>query len=227
MSVLGVVSVKLLLEVDRDEGLLYMTFCPDGKDPLVLRSSRTEKVCEGDVALDLDEAGHLIGVEIRNPERIGWKVGESVEIDGLVGVKEAAALLNMQKSNFVRDVAGDPSFPRPLAELASGRIWLRSDVLRYAQRTGRPTAANTLGNVMRRYVNAKGSLATVAEEMGASVDVAYRITEDNTSVREVTVPYLVNTYGLSASAAKRLFGRAQAFGDASASSAQMAARKES
>ena len=51
----------------------------------------------------------------------------------IVGVKEAAAMLGVEKSNFIRDYANKAQFPAPVAELASGRFWLRSDVERYMQ----------------------------------------------------------------------------------------------
>lgn len=218
--------MKLLLDVDRDEGLLYLTFCPDGKEPLSLRSVQTLRMLDGDLALDLDQDGHLVGLELRDPNRVGWEAGESVEIDGLVGVKEAAALLGMQKSNFVRDVAKNPAFPKPLAAVASGPIWLRSDVLRYAERQGRPTAEGTLGSWVRRYVKAKGSIEDAARELGATVDVTYRITQDRSTLREVSTSYLVDTYGLSPSSAKKIQSKVKAFGHIGNGPVRVAARKE-
>ncbi len=63
------------------------------------------------------------------------------------GVKEAAEILGVEKSNFVRDYANKPEFPAPIAELASGRFWLRSDIERYLQKKNeriQPRVSNAL-----------------------------------------------------------------------------------
>ena len=50
----------------------------------------------------------------------------------LVGTREAAELLGVRPPNFVRDWASRPDFPAPIAGLSSGRIWIASEVERYA-----------------------------------------------------------------------------------------------
>jgi hypothetical protein len=53
-------------------------------------------------------------------------------VPALVGVAEAAAILGWDKrrvSTYVRR----GSFPEPVASLASGRVWRREDVERYAE----------------------------------------------------------------------------------------------
>lgn len=45
-----------------------------------------------------------------------------------LGVDEAANVIGVAKSNFIRDYANDPRFPEPIASLACGRIWLYDDV---------------------------------------------------------------------------------------------------
>ncbi len=49
--------------------------------------------------------------------------------ESLAGVKEAADLFGVQRSNFVRDIATRPDFPAPIAELASTRVWRRRDLV--------------------------------------------------------------------------------------------------
>lgn len=61
----------------------------------------------------------------------------------LVGTKEAAALLGMQPSNFVRDVAKHPDFPQPVARLAATPVWRKRDVV--AWRARRATQASPAG----------------------------------------------------------------------------------
>ena len=91
-----------------------------------------------DVALDFDKEGRLLGVDIMNASKVLGENTEEVRLDALVGVKEAAALIGVRKPNFVRDYANKPDFPRPMVELATGRIWLRSQVEAYA--AARPRA---------------------------------------------------------------------------------------
>jgi prophage regulatory protein len=46
----------------------------------------------------------------------------------IVGVKEAAELFGVTRSNFVRDYVKRPTFPKPLGNLACGPVWLRADI---------------------------------------------------------------------------------------------------
>lgn len=50
----------------------------------------------------------------------------------LVGVAEAAAILGWDRRRVITYVDRG-SFPEPIASLASGRVWRRDDVERYAQ----------------------------------------------------------------------------------------------
>lgn len=57
----------------------------------------------------------------------------TVEVEpSLVGVAEAAELLGWDKRRVVTYLDRG-SFPSPVAELASGRVWLRSDVEAFAR----------------------------------------------------------------------------------------------
>jgi len=90
---------------------------------------------------------------IRRLARFGWSIetpeGEVRAIrlddgtvlpvlDRLVATREAAQLLGVRPSNFVRDWAARPDFPKPIAALSSGRVWLAADVDRYAARRRAP-----------------------------------------------------------------------------------------
>jgi len=55
----------------------------------------------------------------------------------LMGVAEVCALLGVSKQRVDQLVRTHPDFPRPVAELAAGRIWLRADILKWARDTGR------------------------------------------------------------------------------------------
>lgn len=122
-----------VIEIDRDHDLAYILLRPElrGQPRAVARSTRVAE----DIVLDLDEKGQLIGIELLNAStRLDLKKISEGTADLIVGVKEAAEMLGVEKSNFVRDYANKPHFPAPIAELASGRFWLRPDVQRYVQK---------------------------------------------------------------------------------------------
>jgi predicted DNA-binding transcriptional regulator AlpA len=54
----------------------------------------------------------------------------------LVGLTEIATVLEVSRQR-VDQLSRVPGFPVPVAELASGRIWLRSDIEEWARREGR------------------------------------------------------------------------------------------
>ena len=92
-----------------------------------------------DIALDFDGRGRLVGIDVSNASRVLGRSAftEVSSSDELVGVAEAAKLCGVKKPNFIRDFASRANFPKPLVELASGRIWLRSEVESYPERTGK------------------------------------------------------------------------------------------
>jgi uncharacterized protein YuzE len=89
---------------------------------------------------DLDGAGHLIGLEVHAASRHLSLDAIRPRVD-LLGTKEAAALLGVKVPNFIRDWAARPDFPKPLASLASTRVWDRAAVVAYLARHGVATGA--------------------------------------------------------------------------------------
>jgi predicted DNA-binding transcriptional regulator AlpA len=55
----------------------------------------------------------------------------------LVGVTEVREMLGVSRQRVHQLVRDRPDFPEPVAELASGKIWLRRDVEQWARRAGR------------------------------------------------------------------------------------------
>lgn len=122
-----------VIEIDRDHDMAYILLRPElrGQPRSVTRSIRVAE----DIVLDLDDKEQLIGIELLNASaRLDMDKISEGPADLIVGVKEAAEILGVEKSNFVRDHANKPQFPIPIAELASGRFWLRSDVHNYSMR---------------------------------------------------------------------------------------------
>jgi predicted DNA-binding transcriptional regulator AlpA len=46
----------------------------------------------------------------------------------LLGVAEAAEMFGVKRPNFLRDYAARPDFPKPIARLRCGPIWLGGDL---------------------------------------------------------------------------------------------------
>lgn len=125
------------VDIDREHDLAYILLRPElrGRRGAVVRSVRVAE----DIVLDLDESSHLIGIELLNASsRLDVDALETGTREIIVGVKEAAEMLGVEKSNFVRDYANKPDFPAPIAELASGRFWLRSAIEQYVEAKTKP-----------------------------------------------------------------------------------------
>jgi uncharacterized protein YuzE/predicted DNA-binding transcriptional regulator AlpA len=122
-----------VIEIDREHDLAYILLRSDLRDRAG-SVSKSQRVAE-DIVLDLDDTGRLIGIELLHASaRLNVNDLSDGTVDLIVGVKEAAEVVGVEKSNFVRDHANKSDFPPPIAELASGRLWLRSDIERYVQR---------------------------------------------------------------------------------------------
>ncbi len=121
-----------IIEFDRKHDLAYILIRAELRDkPGAVKQSK--RVAE-DIVLDLDADGQLIGIELLNASsRLDLSKISEGPTELIVGVKEAAAMLGVEKSNFIRDYVNNAEFPAPVAELASGRFWLRSDINRYTR----------------------------------------------------------------------------------------------
>ena len=121
--------MKLTIDTDKETDQCYLAIGERVLEKGVVAS--TLRVTD-DVMLDFDSEGRLIGIDVLNASTILGDDYDTIQIDSLVGVKEAAALVGVRPSNFVRDHASSDAFPAPVAELSSGRIWLSSQVRDYA-----------------------------------------------------------------------------------------------
>lgn len=118
----------MYIERDTKYNLLYISF----KDTLEKGEvAKTEELTPG-AYFDFDSDGYLIGIEIVNTKRVLGVPANDLRFSGeLLGVKEAAELAGKDRANFLRDLASRPDFPEPVARLASGQLWLSTDVARY------------------------------------------------------------------------------------------------
>ena len=57
--------------------------------------------------------------------------------EALVGAKEVAELLGVSRQRVDMIARTHGEFPKPIGELAAGRIWKRQEIVRWAKRTGR------------------------------------------------------------------------------------------
>jgi hypothetical protein len=93
----------------------------------------------------------------------------------LVGVAEVCALLNLTRGS-VAARRNKPDFPRPVAELASGPIWTREQIVGYCRdRTARlherPGVERVAGEDVP-WVELDAAAATIGAEVGAVRAVA-------------------------------------------------------
>ena len=118
----------MYIERDMQYNLLYVGF----KDTLEKGEvDRTEELVPG-TYFDFDSKGNLLGFEIINTKEVLGIAAKDLRLSGeLLGVKEAAELAGKDRANFLRDLASRPDFPKPVAHLASGQLWLSKDVERY------------------------------------------------------------------------------------------------
>lgn len=61
------------------------------------------------------------------------------EVPPLVAAYEIGVMLNVGRQR-VSQLAAEPGFPKPVAILRVGRVWLREDVIEWAERHGRTVA---------------------------------------------------------------------------------------
>ncbi|TAK64995.1 MAG: DUF2283 domain-containing protein [Dehalococcoidia bacterium] len=120
--------MRITIQRDAEHDIVYIAFSARA----LKRGSVKKTVRAGeDVSLDFDGRGTLLGLEVMNASKVlGARAGE-ITLDMMVGVREAAALAGVRPSNFVRDYADRSDFPRPVVELASGRIWARAEIEGY------------------------------------------------------------------------------------------------
>lgn len=123
--------MELYIQKDKTEDQLYLGF--GGRRAMRSGAVKTTVRATDTIALDLDSRGRLLGIDIANASKV---LGHGAFSDGLigdelVGVAEAAKLCGVRKPNFLRDFADKGGFPKPVAELAGGRIWLRSEIEAY------------------------------------------------------------------------------------------------
>jgi len=131
--------MQITLQTDFENDALYIAFRKDALEPGAV--AKTVRVSD-EIFVDIGADGRLIGLDILAASVTLGDIS-GLSIDSLVGVKEASEIAGVNRPNFIRDYADKASFPRPVAELATGRIWLRSQVEAYA-------AAKTRGTKKRR-----------------------------------------------------------------------------
>ena len=150
----------MYIERDMAYNLLYVGF----RDTLEKGEvAKTEELVPG-TYFDFDSEGKLLGFEIVNTEEVLGVAAKDLRLSGeLLGVKEAAELAGKDRANFLRDMAGRPDFPKPVAHLASGKLWLSKDVERYL--AAHPVRRSTRGS----------STETVNQESGTGEQQTIRL----------------------------------------------------
>ena len=145
----------MYIERDIQHNLLYVGF----KDTLEKGEvARTEELMPG-TYFDFDSKGNLLGLEIINTKEVLGIAAKDLCLSGeLLGVKEAAELAGKDRANFLRDLASRPDFPKPVAHLASGQLWLSKDVERYL--TARSSGSDSYTEIARENDATEGERTT-------------------------------------------------------------------
>jgi len=115
------------LDLDKENDLLYIAL-----DPVVARArgtvSHSERQGEN-LVLDFDDTDRLVGIEVMDASKVmGLANLSSLDQKSFAGLKEAAAMVGVERSNFIRDYVRRAEFPKPVIEVASGPIWLRRQI---------------------------------------------------------------------------------------------------
>ena len=129
----------MYIERDKEFDLLYISFRDTFEAGEVVE---TKELIPGAYG-DFDSEGNLIGIEIVNSKNVLGISAADLDLSGeLLGVKEAAKLAGKDRANFLRDLASQPDFPKPVARVASGQLWLSKDVERYMRERDKQQTKN-------------------------------------------------------------------------------------
>ncbi|MCH8008165.1 MAG: DUF2283 domain-containing protein [Chloroflexi bacterium] len=134
--------MSLYFQKDEANDQIYIGMAGDASESgAVKKSVRISK----DIVVDLDESGHLLGIDISNASIVMGKDAFKRRFEGeeIIGVAEAAKLCRVKKPNFIRDYANRRDFPSPVASLASGRLWYKSKIVEYLSRAKQKLAKIT------------------------------------------------------------------------------------
>ncbi|MDP2210851.1 MAG: DUF2283 domain-containing protein [Candidatus Aquicultor sp.] len=129
--------MNITIQADKDNDQLYILF-RENKE-LAGIAAETKRLADN-LYLDVDSEGRLVGIEIWQASKTLGASIEDIGLDSLVGVAEAAKLFGVKKPNFLRDYVSKEDFPRPVAALASGRIWRLKDLEEYKAQSAKQSA---------------------------------------------------------------------------------------
>lgn len=129
--------MNINIQLDRDNDQIYILFREE--EDLAGIAAKTVKL-SSNIFMDVDREGRLVGIEIWQASKLLGMSIESITADSLVGVAEAAEFFGVKKPNFLRDYANKEDFPKPVVELASGRIWRLKDLEEYKAKAAKQSA---------------------------------------------------------------------------------------
>jgi hypothetical protein len=138
--------VEIYIQKDKTNDQIYLGFL--GRTSLRRGAVKKTVRVTDSISLDYDGKKRLVGIDIANASKV---LGRSAFSNGLVGaelvgVAEAAKLCGVRKPNFLRDFVAQPDFPKPIVDLASGRVWRKPDIeafLDNKSRVDRPVKSPT------------------------------------------------------------------------------------
>ena len=100
----------------------------------------------------LGQRATVIDARIQSVDEVEKEL-EAPDLPALAGIREAAEILGVSRQR-ASELASSAGFPRPVAELAAGPVWLRSAIRsfneRWERRPGRPPARVSANIVAER-----------------------------------------------------------------------------
>lgn len=175
-------NLKVRVKVDPGHNEMYVRFLdlPPGALAYSVRVADT-------MNLDVDDKGRVVGIEVTDLQRAFGVRPHAFRVYGpLVGVKEAAALIGVNRPNFLRDYVSREDFPEPVADLASGRVWMLVDVMDYAT-DKHLRRKETVGYMVMLYMEANEmTVGTLGRELGLDYKGALRLLQNNECLDKAT-----------------------------------------
>jgi hypothetical protein len=87
------------------------------------------RIAASKVGLDVD----INQVEVKTEEERLFELSNTPAMPDLVGVAEVQEILDIKSRQQVHDLVTSGRLPKPIAELKSGRVWLRHDIVTFGE----------------------------------------------------------------------------------------------
>lgn len=161
--------MRIVPTYDRDADIAYVLF--GAERPVAVTIAPID-----DLAIDLDDEGHVVGIEfVTASRRLDPSTLEDAWRDELLGVSQLAEILGKKKQNIAQHYTRRSDFPRPAVQLPTGRYWRRADIENWMRHAGvrssaarRAAAAEWLTGFLSAGERRLGEIRSAAREAGVA-----------------------------------------------------------